>query len=187
MNLLRGLLLSAGIAASLAACARSAGPAAPQVSLTSDTGKAWNLRDERGHAVLLTFGFTHCADTCPDTLAKLAKLSDRIDASGNEVRIAFVTVDPARDTPAVVHRFLQRFDTARIVGLTGTQQQIDGVENAYHVWAQRIPGRTHGAKGYDVAHSAVIYFIDPRGDIASIHDDDDSDAALAAALHKAAG
>jgi len=134
---------------------------------------------------VLTFGFTHCLDTCPATLAKLARLAAGPDAQ-TPVEIAFVTVDPQRDSVTAMHRFVSRFSQphVRVVGLTGTPDRIDAVERAYHVWAQRIPGRQpHGA--YDVAHSAVVYFIDRNGVTRSVHDDDDSDAVLAAALREA--
>ena len=160
-------------------------PSAPTFTLTDDAGAPWALASQRGTPVVLTFGFTHCADTCPATLAKLARLAAGAGAK-TPVDIAFVTVDPQRDSVAAMHRFVTRFSNrnARVVGLTGTPDQIDAVERAYHVWAQRIPGRhPHGA--YDVAHSAVVYFIDRDGVTRSVHDDDDPDAVLAAALHEA--
>ena len=177
------LLLSALI---LAGCAHAA--SAPDFTLRADSGNAWNLSAQRGKTVLLTFGFTHCADTCPATLAKLAHLTQRLGSRGSRSVIAFVTVDPKRDTPHALHVYLQRFrpeSGSPIVGLTGTQPQIDAVEQAYHVWAQRIPGRHGRPNEYDEAHSAVIYFIDGNGRIRSLHDDDDADAVLAHALAEA--
>jgi len=151
-------------------------PPAPGFTLTDDRGRPWSLAAQRGTPVALTFGFTHCADTCPATLAKLARLAGR--PWKTPVVIAFVTVDPQRDSVAAMHRFVTRFGGAdvRVVGLTGTQDQIDAVESAYHIWAQRIPGRRR---------NAVIYFVDRSGRIAAIHDDDDSDAVLARALREA--
>jgi len=178
--------LATTLAAILLLQACSHAPGAPDFTLTDDTGRAWALSSQRGTPVLLTFGFTHCADTCPATLAKLARLAAERD-SATRVVIALVTVDPQRDSIAAMHRFVTRFDRGdvRIVGLTGTPSQIDAVERAYHVWAQRIPGRQrHGA--YDIAHSAVVYFIDRGGVTRSVHDDDDSDAVLGAALREAA-
>lgn len=159
--------------------------AAPGFTLTDDTGKAWSLASQRGKPVVLTFGFTHCADTCPATLAKLAHLAGGSDPK-TPIDIAFVTVDPQRDSVETMHRFVTRFDAgnAHVVGLTGTPDQIDAVERAYHVWAQRIPGRRPDG-AYDVAHSSVVYFIDRNGTTRSVHDDDDSDAVLAAALREA--
>lgn len=158
---------------------------APDFTLTDDRGQAWALRDQGGKAVALTFGFTHCLDTCPATLAKLTRLSRALGSRGANVEIAFVTIDPQRDTPRKLHTYLPRFESPRLVGLTGSASQIDAVETAYHVWAQRIPGK-RGAGEYDMAHSAVIYFIDGRGRVRSVHDDNDSDAELARALQEAA-
>lgn len=177
--------LAAPLAAALLLYACSRAPGAPGFTLTDDTGRPWSLSSQRGTPVMLTFGFTHCADTCPATLAKLAHLAGSRGSSA-PATIAFVTVDPQRDSVTAMHRFVARFDAANahVVGLTGTPNQIDAVERAYHVWAQRIPGRLpHG--GYDIAHSAVVYFIDRNGVTRSVHDDDDSDAVLAAALREA--
>jgi len=175
-------LASAAMVAVLAACAQH-GPSAPGFTLIDDAGAPWTLSAQRGNPVVLTFGFTHCADTCPETLAKLARLRNGLGVGGRNVRIAMVTVDPRRDTPAVLHRFVGRFD-GPIVGLTGTPSSVAGVESAYHVWAQRVPGRVRGGDSYDVVHSAVIYFIDPRGTIRDISDDDASDVTLAKAMRQ---
>ncbi len=173
-------LAAAAIAAILAACA-APGPRAPGFTLTDDSGRPWALDGQRGNPVVLTFGFTHCADTCPETLAKLARLRRTLGAGAGNVRIAMVSVDPRRDTPAVLHRFVGQFD-GPVVGLTGAPADVATVESAYHVWAQRVPGRARRAGTYDVVHSAIIYFIDPRGTIRDISDDGASDATLAHAM-----
>ncbi len=169
----------------IAACSHAS--QAPNFSLLDDRGQSWTLAQQRGKAIALTFGFTHCADTCPMTLAKLVRLRSELGAQADALAVVLVTVDPERDTPAVLHRYLAHFGASPggIVGLTGSASEIDAVEHAYHVWSQRIPGKRGGT--YDEAHSAVIYFIDARGRIASIHDDDDSQAALAAAIRAMAG
>ena len=98
------------------------------------------------------------------------------------VEIAMVTVDPARDTPAVLRRFLTRFQEpggSRIVGLTGSAAQIASMERAYHVWSQRMPVRSGR---YDVAHSSIVFVIDSRGAIAGVRDGDDAQATLLASL-----
>jgi protein SCO1/2 len=170
------------VIAFLAGCSPQ-GPAAPDFTLMADDNRPWMLSAERGHPVLLTFGFTHCADTCPATLAKLAHLRRSLGDHGRDVAIAMVTVDPGRDSPAVLHRFVSRFD-GPIAGLTGSQAHVAAVESAYHVWAQRVPGRNRTA-GYDVVHSAVIYVIDARGAIRGIYDDDEPEVALASAVRDA--
>jgi protein SCO1 len=177
-------LVAAVLALLLGACGRQW--IAPDFRLTDDLGAAWRLADQHGKTVVLTFGFTHCADTCPATITKLTHLAARVHDRGSPLEIVLVTVDPQRDTPAALHRFLARFDgrAAQLTGLTGTPSQIDAVERAYHVWAQRVPGSNRSS--YDVAHSAAIYFIDPAGRIRALRGDDDPDAVLSAALREAA-
>jgi protein SCO1 len=177
-------LLAVASALLLGSCSR--GWVAPDFRLTDDDGAPWTLADQRAKTVVLTFGFTHCADTCPATLSKLTHLVDALGDRSRSVEVVFVTVDPQRDTPHALHHFLARFSGgfAQVIGLTGAPPQIDSVERAYHVWAQRIPGRNPSS--YDVAHSAVIYFIGPGGRIRALHDDDDPDAVLSAALREAA-
>lgn len=161
-----------------AGCSRY--PAAPDFTLTDQHGAPWTLSAQHGKAVALYFGFTHCPDTCPATVSKLAKA---IGNSGN-AEIAFVTVDPQRDTPAVLNAFAQRFSGAPIVGLTGTSKQIADVERAYHIWAQKIPGK-HGAYGYDEAHISVVTFIDANGREQTIADQDDNVTTLASDIRSA--
>jgi protein SCO1/2 len=169
----------------LAACAARGATVAPDFTLTSSsTGQPWALSAQRGKTVLLTFGFTHCADTCPATLAKLAHLTRALGPPGREVEIAMVTVDPRRDTPPVLHAFVSRFD-GPIVGLTGAPPAVAQVEAAYHVWAQPVPGKGGRRRGsYDVAHTAAIYLIDAAGRIRGLHEDDDSEAALTQAVRE---
>jgi protein SCO1/2 len=105
-----------------------------------------------------------------------------LGSRAQQVQIAIVTVDPARDTPSQMHRFLSRLrdpNGSQIVGLTGSAQQIAAVERAYHVWSQRMPQR-HG--GYEVAHSSIVFIINSRGALAGTRDDDDSQSALLASL-----
>jgi protein SCO1/2 len=170
------LLLGAG----LACC--NAAPLAPDFTLRDDANAPWQLAAQRGDSILLTFAYTHCADTCPMLVARLERATIVLGTRARRVQIAIVTVDPARDTSAQMHRFLSHFketNGARIVGLTGSAAQIAAVERAYHVWSQRMPEH-HGR--YDVAHSSIVFIINPRGAIASMRDDDDSQTALLASL-----
>ncbi len=165
----------------LAGCAHP-GPAAPNFTLTDQSGRPWTLSAQHGTSVALFFGFTHCKDTCPATLAKLAKATARAHA---KAEIAFVTVDPERDTPPVMAAYLRRFEGATIVGLTGTPAQIAKVERLYHVWAQKIPGK-NGSNDYDEAHIATIFFIDPNGTQRMIADQTDGVTQLAQDLRSIA-
>jgi len=175
--------MALALLALLGGCARG-GPVAPNFTLSDQHGSPWTLSAQRGKAVAVFFGYTHCADTCPAALAKLASAIASAGQAGADAEIAFVTVDPQRDTPPVLAKYIARFSGATIVGLTGTPKQITGVERAFHVWAQKIPGR-RGAQTYDEAHTAIIFFIDRSGRIASMRDDSDTVAAIARDVRKA--
>ena len=174
-------LVLLGLAA-LAACS-AGGPAAPDFTLRDDAGNAWT-RSQQRQAMLLDFGFTHCGDTCPLTLSKLERASQQLGARAGDVQIVFVTVDPARDSPPVLHDFLAKFALrggSRFVGLTGTNAQIAGVERAYRVWAQKMPAK-RGSDDYDVMHASTVFFIDARGVQRGLHDDTESPSSLAQAM-----
>ncbi len=172
----------AGLAciASILGCV--AGRGAANFTLQDDTAKPWTMAAQRGKVVILTFGFTHCVDTCPATIGKLTRLTRSLGLRARETEIAFVTVDPARDTAAALHRFVDRFEpgSSRLVGLTGTPRAIASVENGYHVWSQRMP---HG----EYAHSSVIFLIDPEGRIRALRDESDSEASIARAVSEMLG
>jgi protein SCO1 len=162
------------LATILVACS---GRYAPDFTLRDDGGSTWMLSQQRGKAVLITFGFTRCADTCPATVAKLAALGRIVPDGGREIEVAFVTVDPAHDTVAALHRFVARFGergNAKVVGLTGTPQQLSQIQSEYKVWSAPT---AHG-----MAHSAVIFLVDPQGRMRGVRDDDDSENSLARAV-----
>ena len=177
-----GALLALGV---LAACARPnfEGTAllpvrpAPPIALTASSGSPWLLAGQTGKTLALFFGYTHCADTCPVTLAKIVAARKAVDPSGAHTEIVFLTVDPQRDTPQILAAYLKRFGTG-IVGLTGTTRSIAAVERSYGIWAARIPGN-HGRYGYDEAHASSIFLIGPRGNERVLHDASDSVASIA--------
>jgi protein SCO1/2 len=176
-------LLAISLALAFAGC--SPGRPVADFTLQNDVASPWSLSAQRGRAVVLTFGYTHCTDTCPSTLAKISTALRTLGPRASDVEVVFITVDPQRDTPAVLRAYLQRFGSG-IVGLTGSPQQVAEVEQAYHVWAQRIPGK-RGNDDYDDAHSSVIYFIDTHGNLSSLHDGTDSVADLTLAARTALG
>jgi len=196
MNLPRRLTLLALVAA-LSACsswhtANFQGTAvvpvqsAPDFTLTDQSAKTWTLSSQRGENVALFFGYTHCPDVCPATMATLARATDALGAKKDSVEIAFVTVDPQRDTPAVLAKYVKLFGNEKIVGLTGSPGQLAPVLRLYHVWAQRIPGNAkHG--GYDMAHSSAVYLIDASGNLRVVHNWDDTQAAFTHDLKELAG
>jgi protein SCO1/2 len=128
--------------------------------LTDDHGKPVTGEDYRGKVVLLYFGYTHCPDVCPLTLAHLHAVLQRVGAKADDARILFVSVDPARDTPAIMHAYVNAFDK-RAVGLTGTPRAVEALVKRYRSAFTREPSARDGS--YEVSHSSAIYVFDRQG------------------------
>ena len=128
--------------------------------LTDDNGKPVTGADYRGKVVVLYFGYTHCPDVCPLTLAQLHVVMQRLGPLADGARILFVSVDPARDTPAVMHAYVNAFDP-RAVGLTGDAHAIEALSKRYRSAFSREPGSADG--NYEVSHSSAIYVFDRDG------------------------
>ncbi|MGH8212775.1 MAG: SCO family protein [Rhodanobacteraceae bacterium] len=131
-----------------------------QFDLTSDSGKPTRAADFRGKYVLMYFGYTHCPDVCPLTLVHLHLVMQKLGKDADKVRILFVSVDPARDTPRVLHQYVTAFDP-RVVGLTGTPDRIAAMAKRYRAAFNRNAAQPGG--GYEVSHSSAIYVFDRRG------------------------
>lgn len=159
--LARALALPAALVLVLFAYSRippattSAGPT-PRLVLTDDYGAPFDLAAHHGGVVLVTFGYTHCRDVCPMTLSALDAVSERLGADRQRVTQVFVTLDPDRDTPAVLHAFLARFSPAP-VGLTGTPAAIDATARSWGVTSRPAAG------GAYVDHTALVAVIGPDG------------------------
>lgn len=128
--------------------------------LTNDAGKPVTGADYRGKVVLLYFGYTHCPDVCPLTLAQLHVVMQRLGPQAEDARILFVSVDPARDTPAVLKTYVNAFDP-RAVGLTGTPRAVEALSKRYRSAFTREPGGSDDS--YAVSHSSAIYVFDRAG------------------------
>ncbi len=147
-------------------------------ALIDQSGRPFQLSSQRGAEVVLVFGYTHCPDVCPATLARLAGIVHRLPpALRDRVRVVFVSVDPERDRPAVLARYVRLFDPG-FIGLTGTAAQLEPVFEAYFVAHERVADLA-SANGYEVAHSTLLYFIDPEGQLRVLHDWQDKDADIA--------
>jgi len=128
--------------------------------LTDDNGKAVTGADFKGKVAVMYFGYTHCPDVCPLTLTQLHVVLDRLGAPAERVRILFVSVDPARDTPAVMHAYVNAFDK-RAVGLVGADRDVEALAKRYRSAFTREPDRGDG--NYEVSHSSAIYIFDGEG------------------------
>lgn len=130
-------------------------------SMTNDLGQPVTAASYRGKVVLLYFGYTHCPDVCPLTLVHLHTLLQKMGKAADDVRVLFVTVDPARDTVSVLHQYVTAFDP-RIVGLTGTQDAIAQLAKRYRAFYQSEAPRAKMGD-YEVTHSSAIYVFDQQG------------------------
>lgn len=144
-------------------------------ALVDQDGRARTDRDFRGRWVLLYFGYTYCPDVCPTTLAAMAEVIEKLGTDAARVTPVFVTVDPARDRPAVLKSYLASIGPG-FVGLTGTPSAVAGIARAYRVYYAKhpLPGG-----GYSVDHSSVIYLVDPAGKFVKFYDADSKADAIA--------
>ena len=127
-------------------------------TLVDDTGVQVSEADLKGKPTVMYFGYTFCPEVCPTTLTDLVQWMQMIGRDADRLNYVFVTVDPERDTPKVMHDYVSAFDP-RIRGLTGTSEQIAKVTKEYGVYYKRIP---ISDGGYVMDHSAVLYMMDPN-------------------------
>lgn len=169
----RRLLLLAALALSLAGCGHKSDQTwqlsdiagvMPDLrfDLTDDLGRHVTAADYKGDVVLLYFGYTHCPDVCPTTMQMMSSVVGELGAAAKDVRILFVSVDPKRDTPAILRAYAQAF-SPNAVGLTGTPAQIDAVTRRYRVAFSY--GKPDKFGNYVVDHSAGVYIFGPDGRI----------------------
>src|SRR5271155_1078362 len=137
-------------------------------SLTAPDGATVTDQTYRGKWLLVYFGYTSCPDSCPTALFEIATALKKLGPDAATLQPIFITIDPQRDTPEVMGEYSQSFDP-RIVGLTGTPQQIDAVTQAYGAYfMQRQTGP--GARDYLMDHSIYIYLMNPHGEFARAFD-----------------
>ena len=129
-------------------------------SLTDHTGAAVTDATYRGRLMLIFFGFTHCPDVCPTELQVIAEVLDGLGADADRVAPLFITVDPERDTPAELAQYVALFHP-RLIGLTGSAEDIRRVALAYKVWYEKVDDPK--ATDYIMDHTAHIYLVDANG------------------------
>lgn len=129
-------------------------------SLTDHNGQARRLADFRGKAVVLFFGYTQCPDVCPTTLSIMRDAMTLLGEDAKRVQVLFVTVDPARDTPALLAQYVPAFNPS-FLGLYGDDKTIAALAKDFKVFYAKQPGSTPGS--YSIDHSTGSYAFDPRG------------------------
>lgn len=160
-------------------------PIGGDFALTDQNGKRVTNDSLKGSYRLVYFGYSFCPDVCPVDVQRMAQGLKAFEttnpAAGARVQPVFITVDPARDTPAVIKDFVAAFHP-RLIGLTGTQAEIDTAKRAYRVYAAK--GEGTDPQNYLMDHSAFIYLMDPDGKPVMYFERADDAAAIAAGLAK---
>lgn len=171
---MRALVLAAAVAA-LAACGRTDAPppepaflatditGAPwgrDFRLTDHTGRVRTLADFRGKVVAMFFGYTHCPDVCPTTMSDFAMAIRELGADGEKVQVLFVTVDPERDTPELLARYVPSFNPS-FLGMHADANTLAELAREFKVIYQK--SSVKGPTEYLIDHSAGTYVFDPQG------------------------
>ena len=161
---LGGLLVVFG--AILVIAGRAPSPIGPAVAavggpfhLEDQNGRPVSDADMKGRPFLVFFGFTHCPDVCPTTLFDISQLLKSLGEDADRTGALFITVDPQRDTPAVLKDYLSNFDP-HLRGLTGDSAAVEAALKAYRVYAKKVP---LPGDDYTMDHTAVVYLMDKEG------------------------
>jgi protein SCO1/2 len=129
--------------------------------LETAAGKPFTAASLAGAPSLLFFGYTHCPDVCPTTMADMALWFHELGPKGKVLRAFFVSIDPTRDTPAVLGDYVKAVSD-RITGVTGSEAEIDKIERAWGIYAAKVPA-ADGGDDYTMNHTATVYLLDSRG------------------------
>ena len=137
-------------------------PVGGPFALIDHTGKPRTEQDFKGKLLLVYFGFTYCPDICPTDLQDVGLAIDQLGEAGDEIQPLFITVDPERDTPQILGDYVS-FVSDRIVGLTGSQAEIDKVVRDWGAVAERVP-QDDGS--YLMNHTASVFLVNAKGEFA---------------------
>ncbi len=148
--------------------------------LIDQSGKPITDRDFKGRPLLVFFGYTHCPDICPTTLFEMSEVLHALGDDADRINALFITVDPERDTPAVMKDYLSSFDP-HLRGATGDRQAIEATEKDYRVYAKKVPTNNGD---YSMDHTALVYLMDKQGRFVAPFKLDRKPAAAAADLRR---
>lgn len=145
--------------------------------LPDHNGQLRKLADFAGKVVVVFFGYTQCPDVCPTSLAELAEAKQMLGADGDRLQGIFISVDPERDTPAIMKDYMASFDPS-FLALHATPTELVGLSKAFKLYYKRVEGSTPNT--YTMDHSAGSYVYDPKGRIRLYHRYGGGPAGLAA-------
>lgn len=132
--------------------------------LTATDGSRFSSAALAGKPYAIFFGFTHCPDICPTTLLEMTGHLNALGDKADALNVLFVSVDPERDTPEHLKLYLSAFDP-RIIGLTGTSEEVAAVAKSYRVFYEKVPSKQ--ADAYTMNHTASVYLMDKAGNLVS--------------------
>jgi protein SCO1/2 len=135
---------------------------AKDFALTDHNGKPRTLADFKGKAVVIFFGYTHCPDVCPTTMAELSAVMQQLGPLADKLQVLFVTIDPERDTQELLSKYVPAFDP-RFLGLYGDAAATAAVAREFKIFYGKQPGKGEGS--YTMDHTAASYVFDPQGRI----------------------
>lgn len=130
-------------------------------TLTDHTGRQVTEKDYAGRHTLVLFGFTYCPDVCPSGLQVMSAALDKLGKTAEKITPIFISLDPERDTPQQLAQYVPSFHP-RLVGLTGTPEEVDKAARAYRVFYRKVRDEKSTA-AYTIDHSALIYLMGPDG------------------------
>lgn len=136
---------------------------APEIELAQDNGSSFRLSEMQGNVVLLFFGYASCPDVCPTTLSELRKVNEELGNAASQVKVVFVTVDPERDTPEKIQKYVSIFNPS-FIGLSGSLDKLEPIWKNYGVYRE-VEKVSASAAGYLVNHTARVYLIDRDGNL----------------------
>lgn len=152
-----------------------------ELQMSDENGKPVTARDYRGKVVLLYFGYTNCPDACPTTLTTLSQAIAQVGGTGSRIRVLFVTVDPKRDTTAVLKRYVSAFGP-QFTGLRGDDGSLSRLARRYRVAYRLEPPNADG--DYAVDHSSAVFVFDSEGRARLLARAGDTPKAIAADLRR---
>ena len=132
-----------------------------EFELTDHRGMVQTQDDFAGRWLLVFFGFANCPDVCPTTLAEVAAVMDKLGSDAPKVQPLFISIDPERDTPLEMAKFVPHFN-AGVIGLTGTADQIKRTSETFRVYYEKIE-EAAAPGGYTMGHSSQLFLFDPQG------------------------
>ncbi|MHB8622856.1 MAG: SCO family protein [Sulfuricaulis sp.] len=152
-----------------------------EFNLINESGMAVNASNYRGKIVLLYFGYTHCPDVCPATLTTLALALHDLGQDTDKIRVLFVTVDPARDSAAILKQYVAAFGP-EFNGLRGNNNELKDLSKRYRIAYTREKPDTHD--DYTITHSSAVFIFDANGKARLLADSTDKASAIAQDLKR---